>query len=136
VNSRQGVTAWWRWPLFPVGAILGSWLVSLAPVIATTLFKGQWLDTHEGTWFEIYVVMGASAFFGGYTLGHLSCSLAPSRKIVAGILMVALFSALQMFVTIDAWLHNDPLAARSTLMTVIFGLTAPYAIYKFYKGEG
>ena len=91
---------WWRWPLLPFAAVIGAALATAALVLVQWMgmkFSGGY--SPDGWYFRYILPIISSGFFG-FMYAKISYHVAPSGKMIAGVVMVTLlgmFSALSAF---------------------------------------
>lgn len=101
--QSQEVYQWWRWPLMPLAALAGAILGTLAVALIMWIgMKFQGGYSEDGWYFRYILPLFTSGVFG-YIYAKISYEVAPSGKLIAGIVMVTLLGILALVSTVLAW---------------------------------
>lgn len=94
---------WWRWPLMPLAALAGAILGTL--VVALIMWVGMKFQggySEDGWYFRFILPLFTSGVFG-YLYAKISYEVAPSAKLIAGVVMVTVLGILALASTVLAW---------------------------------
>lgn len=123
MSMSQGTTSasqWWRWPVMPFAAVIGG---AVGALLFTAL---QWLGmkfqggfSADG-WAYIYVLPVISAATFGYLYTYISCTVAPSGKFTAGVVMTSFYGVLGTLLCVLMWFNPDYTTGRAVVETIRF----------------
>lgn len=95
---------WWRWPLMPFAALIGgqvgAFVFNLFQWLSMKFYGGYSPDG----WMYIYVLPLMSAAVFGYLFAYIACTMAPSAKWTAGVVMTAVLGTVLAVLLIFIWL--------------------------------
>lgn len=111
----------------PIAAFLGAMLFSaLLLLMQWTAMKMRGGFSEDG-WYYLYILPIIQSAVFGYSYARISCWVAPSGKLVAGIVMVTVLLLLASAILILTWLLPDmPLgeSVRSTIGVGALGIAS------------
>ncbi|HZE90357.1 MAG TPA: hypothetical protein VE029_01405 [Rhizobacter sp.] len=109
---------WWRWPLLPIAATVGSTLGAVAfGLFQWFAVKMSGIVSTDG-WYFLYVSpMFSSAVFGWLFI-YISCELAPRGELIVAIVMTTVLSVLSIAMLCFTWLDSHSSAGQSIQVTI------------------
>ena len=120
VQSQQPYQ-WWRWPLMPVAAIAGAMLGTLAIGIFMWLgmkFQGGY---NEDGWYFRYIMPVFTSGIFGYLYAKISYTVAPSGKLIAGVVMATVLGILVLLSAVLGWVipsYSTGQAIQATVASI------------------
>lgn len=139
-NSKVSTTiGWWRWPLVPLGAILGAMLGA----VAFMLFQWVGMKMHGGFsedgWMFKYILPVMQSAVFGYLYAMISCAIAPRGKVITGVIMVTLLFAFFAILLFVAWLKppvDTGAAIQATVSVIASSIAAVVALMQANDEHG
>lgn len=122
---------WWRWPLMPVAAVAGAVLGTIAMGLLMWLgMKLQGGYSEDGWYFRYIMPLFTSGLFG-YLYAKISYTVAPSGKLIAGVVMVTVLGILTALSAILGWVmpsYSTGQAIQATVASIATMIGAVIAL--------
>ncbi len=97
---------WWRWPLVPVAATIGSVLGSrVVMVLAWFGFKRQ--GASEDDWMYQYILPATEYGVFGFLFVYIACAVAPRGKVITATVMATLLVLISIANILVIWGLRD-----------------------------
>jgi hypothetical protein len=122
---------WARWPLVPLGAILG-FFVSSAVARFFFWFQSNWIGAGDGAWMTLvssYVISGG---LSGFCFVYAGVYCAPMHKKVVSLILAALIVGMATLSALGLTMNSDWWGLASVI-AVIFG--AGIAVYSTFEDK-
>jgi hypothetical protein len=131
LEAKLATQTWWRWPLVPFAAILGSILGAAAFLLLQWVAMKVHGGFSEDGWMFKYILPVVQSAVFGYLYAMISCAVAPKGKVITGVVMVTVLFVLFIALLVFAWVR-PPLqvgpAVQATISIIAAGIAAVVAL--------